>query len=195
MTAARPALALALMTASSAALANGPQAFVAVESATEDILVLPAGIVLTEDQEAVAAIFQDDHGLREARTRGDAMSVDAIVEDPDGWEVVFLHDGPVGQLMSTYRPSGYIVAIEGGGVTLFAHSPAAPLRLLFTDGWVSPMVFDQADDSTVVTTGVDNLVGLVVPNSAGGDDVVLTWFDPGSLALAVGATLEPADGQ
>ena len=135
MTTARAISALALLTASSSALAGAPLGLVALEEATNELVVLPAGEALTMDQTPVAAIFLDEDGLHEVRASPDHMVVDSLFEDPDAWEFEFVAvaGGPPGFIRTAYKPLGFILAIEGGGVEVFVHHPDNPLRVHFTE--------------------------------------------------------------
>ncbi len=73
-----------------------------------------------------------------------------------------------------------------------------PLRMVFAEGWASPMVFDQDNGSTVVMSGSDTLVGLLVETDLDEVEVAMQHMHPGSLTWAVSATLldqAPVNGQ
>ena len=180
---------LVVLAASTSAFAETPQAVIAVNQHNNRVAIVPAGEALSQAQEPVAAVFEDAEGLREVLPLGDRMVVDGIYEEPGAWDFVYPTNTSAGLLKSDYRPTGYILALAGGGVMVYVTSDQAPMRMLFSDTWASPVEYPQNDGSTLVTTGRENLVGIMVENAEGGHDVVLDWYDGQTLTLAVAATL------
>ena len=189
MTFSRALATLVVLAASTTAFAETPQAVIAVNQHTNSVAIVPAGDTLSPVQEPVAAVFEDADGLREVLPLGDRMVVDAIYEEPGAWDFVYPTETSAGLLKSDYRPTGYILALAGGGVTVCVTSVQAPMRVLFSDNWASPVEYPQNDGTTLVTTGRENLVGIMVENADGGHDVVLDWYDGPTVTLAVAATL------
>jgi hypothetical protein len=191
MTLSRSISAVLLLTASGSALAETPKALVVLDDGTGEIRLVPSGAALGMDQTPLGAMFQDDGGLREIRANPDQMMVDTLFEDPDAFGFDYSYEGlgAPGVLQTTYRPLGFILAIEGGGAEIFTRTPGSPLQVHFSDGWRNPMVYTSSNAGTVVTTGSDNLIGFLVSNGDGGQDVVVNRLGPGTLELAVESTM------
>ncbi len=190
MTALRSFVALAAFTASSTALAGTPVARVVQDHETGAVYAAEAAFPLPARMQTLAFVFMDAGELTVEPRQG-VMYADAIYEDHDAWSLISLNGSDHAAFQSIYAPFGVMMASQDGSVTTYMDSGDVPIRMWVAAGWEEPTIFPHASGGPIVSLGEENLLGIMVDNAAGGQDIVMRSLDRASLVQVVEAAMAP----